>query len=47
MVRQWVQVLMLALGAYLVIVGEATHTMLLERNRLQLFREVQAFLDEK
>jgi pimeloyl-ACP methyl ester carboxylesterase len=30
----------------LVIVGEATHTMLLERNRMQLFREVQAFLDE-
>ena len=31
----------------LVIVGEATHTMLLERNRMQLFREVQAFLDER
>ena len=30
----------------LVIIGEATHTMLLERNRLQLFREVQTFLDE-
>jgi pimeloyl-ACP methyl ester carboxylesterase len=31
----------------LVIVGEATHTMLLERNRMQLLREVQTFLDEK
>ena len=31
----------------LVIVGEATHTMLLERNRMQLFREVQNFLDER
>ena len=30
----------------LVIIGEATHTMLLERNRLQLFREVQTFLEE-
>ena len=30
----------------LVIVGEATHTMLLERNRMQLFREVQTFLEE-
>lgn len=31
----------------LVMVGEATHTMLMERNRLQLFGAVQAFLDEK
>lgn len=30
----------------LVVIGEATHTMLLERNRTQLYREVQAFLDE-
>jgi len=30
----------------MVIIGEATHTMLLEKNRLQLFREVQTFLDE-
>ena len=30
----------------LVIVGEATHHLMLERNRLQLFREVQTFLDE-
>ena len=27
-------------------IGEGTHTILLEKNRLQLFREVQAFLDE-
>ena len=31
----------------LVMVGEATHTMLMERNRHQLFAAVQAFLDEK
>jgi len=30
----------------LVQVGEATHIVLLEKNRLQLFREVQTFLDE-
>jgi pimeloyl-ACP methyl ester carboxylesterase len=30
----------------LVIVGEGTHHLMLERNRLQLFREVQSFLDE-
>ncbi|QCI63821.1 alpha/beta hydrolase [Phreatobacter stygius] len=30
----------------LVLVGEATHTMIMERNRMQLFREVQTFLDE-
>jgi pimeloyl-ACP methyl ester carboxylesterase len=29
-----------------VIIGEGTHTVLLERNRIQLFREVQLFLDE-
>jgi pimeloyl-ACP methyl ester carboxylesterase len=27
-------------------IGEASHFMMLERNRLQLFREVQLFLDE-
>jgi pimeloyl-ACP methyl ester carboxylesterase len=27
-------------------VGEGTHTLMLEKNRLQLFRPVQAFLDE-
>ena len=31
----------------MVMVGEATHTMVMERNRLQLFAAVQAFLDEK
>lgn len=30
----------------LVIIGEATHHLMLERNRLQMFREVQSFLDE-
>jgi len=29
-----------------VLVGEGTHSVLLERNRMQLFREVQLFLDE-
>ena len=29
-----------------VVIGEGTHTVLLERNRIQLFREVQLFLDE-
>lgn len=27
-------------------IGEGTHTIIMEKNRLQLFREVQAFLDE-
>jgi pimeloyl-ACP methyl ester carboxylesterase len=27
-------------------IGEGTHTVMLEKNRLQLFRQVQAFLDE-
>src|SRR5262245_19474676 len=27
-------------------IGEASHLVMLERNRLQLFREVQLFLDE-
>jgi len=27
-------------------IGEATHVALLEKNRLQLYREVQMFLDE-
>jgi pimeloyl-ACP methyl ester carboxylesterase len=31
----------------LVMIGEATHTMLMERNRLRLFETVQAFLDER
>ena len=30
----------------LVIIGEGTHHLMLERNRTQLFREVQSFLDE-
>jgi hypothetical protein len=30
----------------LVEIGEASHLLMLERNRLQLFREVQLFLDE-
>ena len=30
----------------LVIIGEGTHHLMLERNRLQMFREVQSFLDE-
>jgi pimeloyl-ACP methyl ester carboxylesterase len=30
----------------LVIIGEGTHSVLMEKNRMQLFREVQAFLDE-
>jgi pimeloyl-ACP methyl ester carboxylesterase len=29
-----------------VVVGEGTHTLVLERNRMSLFREVQLFLDE-
>ncbi|MBL8535098.1 MAG: prolyl oligopeptidase family serine peptidase, partial [Betaproteobacteria bacterium] len=30
----------------LVMFGEGTHTIIMERNRSQLFREVQLFLDE-
>jgi alpha-beta hydrolase superfamily lysophospholipase len=30
----------------LVQIGEGTHTVIMERNRAQLFREVQLFLDE-
>lgn len=30
----------------LVIVGEGTHSLIMEQNRMQLFREVQMFLDE-
>lgn len=30
----------------LVVIGEGTHTVIMERNRLQLLREVQLFLDE-
>ena len=33
-------------GRRLVTIPEATHTMMLEKNRLMLFRAVQAFLDE-
>jgi fermentation-respiration switch protein FrsA (DUF1100 family) len=29
-----------------VVIGEGTHAVLLERNRMQLFREVQLFLEE-
>lgn len=29
-----------------VVIGEGTHSVMLERNRMQLFREVQLFLDE-
>jgi pimeloyl-ACP methyl ester carboxylesterase len=31
----------------LVIIGDATHHLMLERNRLEMFREVQCFLDEE
>ena len=27
-------------------IGEGTHTVIMEKNRMQLFREVQQFLDE-
>jgi pimeloyl-ACP methyl ester carboxylesterase len=30
----------------LVMIGEGTHTVIMEKNRMQLFREVQVFLDE-
>jgi hypothetical protein len=30
-----------------VIIGEGTHSLLMEKNRMQLFREVQGFLDER
>ena len=30
----------------LVMIGEGTHSVIMEKNRLQLFREVQLFLDE-
>ena len=30
-----------------VVIGEGTHTVMMERNRTQLFREVQLFLDEE
>jgi hypothetical protein len=29
-----------------VVVGEGTHPVMMERNRMHLFREVQLFLDE-
>ena len=28
-------------------IGEGTHTVIMEKNRMQLFREVQMFLDEQ
>jgi len=28
-------------------IGEGTHTIIMEKNRLQLFSEVQLFLDER
>ena len=31
----------------LVMIGEGTHTVIMERNRPQLLREVQLFLDEE
>lgn len=31
----------------LVVIGDATHTVLMERNRMQLFREIQLFLEEQ
>ena len=31
----------------LVMIGEATHTVIMEKNRMQLFNEAQLFLDEK
>ena len=34
------------LGKRLVILGEGTHTVVMEKNRLQLLREVQLFLEE-
>jgi hypothetical protein len=30
-----------------VLIGEGTHTLMMEKNRLDLFREVQAFLGER
>jgi hypothetical protein len=27
-------------------IGEGTHTIIMEKNRMQLFREVQRFLEE-
>jgi pimeloyl-ACP methyl ester carboxylesterase len=30
----------------LVVIGEGTHTLIMEKNRMQLFRDVQLFLDE-
>ena len=30
----------------LVLIGEGTHSVMIEKNRMQLFREVQLFLDE-
>ncbi|HYK15489.1 MAG TPA: alpha/beta hydrolase, partial [Burkholderiales bacterium] len=30
----------------LVVIGDGTHSVIMEKNRMQLFREVQLFLDE-
>ena len=29
-----------------IVIGEGTHFVMLEKNRMELFREVQTFLDE-
>ena len=29
-----------------IVIGEGTHTVIMEKNRLQLFNETQLFLDE-
>jgi hypothetical protein len=33
-------------GKRYVEIGEGTHTVIMEKNRMQLFREVQMFLEE-
>jgi len=30
-----------------VVIGEGTHTVMLEKNRMQFFREIMGFLDEE
>jgi len=30
----------------MVVIGESTHSVIMEKNRMQLFREVQMFFDE-
>ncbi len=29
-----------------IVIGEGTHTVIMEKNRMQLFKETQLFLDE-